>query len=82
MQKRKKITKKLKFNLVSLGFNGQNFQVPLRTLNRVTTVVETKVFKRAEQRTDEKKSQRNTNQPQPTQFFTKIFTKLDLFGLK
>ena len=29
---------KLKFNLMSLGFNGLNLQVPSRTLNRVTTV--------------------------------------------
>ena len=35
----KKTEKKLKFNLMSLGFNGQNFQVPSRTLNRVATVI-------------------------------------------
>ena len=31
---------KLKFNLMSLGFNGQNLQVPSMTLNRVATVSE------------------------------------------
>ena len=33
------MTKKLKFNLMTLGFNGQNFQVPPKTLNRVATVI-------------------------------------------
>ena len=36
--KHKKSKKNLKLNLMSLGFNGQNFQVPSRRLNRVATV--------------------------------------------
>ena len=36
--KKKKNNKKIKFNLMTLGFNGQNFQVPSKTLNRVVTV--------------------------------------------